>query len=160
GAFNTKELETLQGVFQQIQVMLERMFQRDILFQVLDMLPDGLVILEQNGAIIRSNREANRIFERDNSEKMDIGNFFADPDAKASFTAARAAPSMMTVKGERGKETPVLISKFTLLEEYDHIVLVLQDINKLKWKTNFEGFKAVLAETVRQVVVPISLLAS
>jgi putative methionine-R-sulfoxide reductase with GAF domain len=33
GAFNAKELETLQGVFQQMQVMLERMFQRDILSQ-------------------------------------------------------------------------------------------------------------------------------
>jgi putative methionine-R-sulfoxide reductase with GAF domain len=160
GAFNTKELETLQGVFQQIQVMLERMFQRDILFQVLDMLPDGLVILEQNGIVIRGNREANRIFERDNSEGMDIGHFFANPDAKASFTTEQAAPSMMTVKGERGKETLALISKFTLPEEYDHVVLVLRDVSKLQWKADFEGLKAVLAETVRQVVVPISLLAS
>jgi putative methionine-R-sulfoxide reductase with GAF domain len=160
GAFNAKEVETLQGVFQQMQVMLERMFQRDILFQVLDMLPDGLVILEQNGIVIRSNREANRMFQRDNAEGVDIGRFFADPDAKVSFTAERAAPSMTTVKGERGKETPVLISKFTLPEEYDHVVLMLQDVSKLQWKTDFEGLKAALAESVEQVRVPISLLAS
>lgn len=159
-AFNAKELERLQCVFQQMQVMLERLFQRDILFQVLDMLPDGLVILEQNGIVIRGNREANRIFERDNSEGMNIGHFFANPDAKASFTAERAAPSMMTVKGERGKETLAHISKFTLPEEYDHVVLVLRDVSKLQWKADFEGLKAVVAETVSQVRVPISLLAS
>jgi putative methionine-R-sulfoxide reductase with GAF domain len=160
GAFNEKELETLKSVFQQVQVMLECMFQRDILCQVLDMLPDGLVILEQNGIVIRSNKEANRIFERDDAKGMDIGRFFADPDARASFTAERAAPSMTTVKGECGKETPVLVSKYTLPEEYDHRVLVLNDISRLQWKTDFEGLKAALAETVGQVRVPVSLLAS
>jgi GAF domain-containing protein len=160
GAFNAKELETLQGVFQQLQVMLERIFQRDILFEVLRMLPDGLVILEQNGTVIRSNMEANRMFEVEDAEKLDIGRYLVDPDAKARFTVERAAPSMTTIKGERGKETPVLVSKFTLPEEYDHVVLVLHDVGKLQWKTDFESLNAALAESVGQVRVPISLLAS
>jgi GAF domain-containing protein len=160
GAFNAKELDTLQGVFRQLQVMVERIFQRDILFEVLKMHPDGLVILEQNGAVIRSNMEANRMFELENAEGVDIGRYLVDPDAKARFTAERDAPSMTTIKGERGKTTSVLVSKFTLPEEYDHVVLVLQDVSKLQWKTDFEGLNAALAETVSQVRVPISLLAS
>ena len=160
GAFNIKEQETLQGVFRQMQVMLECMFQRDILVQVLDMLPDGVAILEQNGIVIRSNREANRLFQREKSEGIDIGRFLDDPASKSSFTAERAAPSMTTIKGEGGKQTSVLVSKFTLPEEYDHVVLVLHDVSKMQWKADFEGLKAALAETVGQVRVPISLMAS
>lgn len=160
GAFNSKELETLEGVFRQMQVMLERMFQRDILAQVLDMLPDGVVLLEQNGIVVRGNQEAKRLFQHDKVEGADISQFLDDPTSKASFTIERAAPSMTTIKGERGKQTSVLVSKFTLPEEYDHIVLVLRDLGKLQWRADFEGLKAALAEAVGQVRVPISLVAS
>lgn len=160
GAFNIKEQETLQSVFRQMQVMLECMFQRDILFQVLEMLPDGVVLLEQNGVMVRCNREAHRLFQNDKAEGADIGRFLEDPASKNRFTMARAAPSMTTIKGEGGKRTSVLVSKFTLPEEYDHVVLVLRDLSKLKWKADFEGVKAALAETVGQVRVPISLIAS
>lgn len=160
GAFNSKEQETLEGVFRQMQVMLERMFQRDILAQVLDMLPDGVVLLEQNGIVVRGNQEAKRLFQHDKAEGADISQFLDDPNSKASFTIERAAPSMTTIKGERGKQTPVLVSKFTLPEEYDHIVLVLRDLSKLQWRADFEGLKAALAEAVGQVRVPISLVAS
>lgn len=160
GAFNSKEQETLQDVFRQMQVMLERMFQRDILSQVLDMLPDGVVLLEQNGIVVRGNQEAKRLFQLDNAEGTDISRFLDDPASKASFTIERAAPSMTTIRGDSGKQTSVLVSKFTLPEEYDHIVLVLRDLGKLQWRADFEGLKAALAEAVRQVRVPISLMAS
>jgi GAF domain-containing protein len=159
GAFTQIEFETLQGIIQQIQVILNHMFQRDILFQVLDMLPDAVVVIRQNGIIARTNKNANRMFERD-AEREDITRFFDDPDAKANFAVGRSAPSMTTVKGAHGKKTPVLVSKFTLPEEYDHVVLVFHDVSKLQWKIDFEGLKAALAETVGQVRVPISLLAS
>jgi hypothetical protein len=159
-AFNTKEVETLQDIFRQMQVMLESMFQRAILSQVLDMLPDGVAILEQNGIVVRSNREANKLFQRDKSEGEDIARFLDDATSKADFSVERPAPSMTTIKGEGGTRTSVLVSKFTLPEEYDHVVLVLRDVNKLQWTADFEGLKAALAEAVGQVRVPISLLAS
>jgi GAF domain-containing protein len=160
GAFLPIELETLQRIIQQMQVMLDRMFQRDILAQVLDMLPDAVVILLQNGIIVRSNKDANRMFEREEARGEDIGRFFDDPDAKARFATERTWPSMTTIKGEHGKKTPVLVSKFTLPSEYDHVVVVLRDITKLQWKTDVERLKAALAETAGQLRVPISLLAS
>jgi len=159
-AFSVKEQETLQGVFQQMKVMLECMFQRDILFQVLDMLPDGIALLGQNGIIVRSNQEANRLFQRDKADGVDLRRFVDAHDAEALLTAQQAAPSMTVIKGEAGQQTSVLVSKYTLPEEYDHVVLALHDLSKLKWKADFEGLKAALAETVGQVRVPISLMAS
>src|SRR5262245_34507655 len=50
--------------------------------------------------------------------------------------------------------------KFTLAEEYDHVVLVLQDVTQLQWKADFELFQAALAEAAAQVRVPASLLSS
>ena len=67
---------------------------------------------------------------------------------------------MATVVGARGKETPVLLSTFTLPEEYDHVVVVMQDVSELQWKADFELFRAALAETAAQVRVPVSLLSS
>ena len=67
---------------------------------------------------------------------------------------------MATVVGACGKETPVLLSTFTLPDEYDHLVVMLQDVTALQWKADFELFKMALAETAAQVRVPVSLLSS
>src|SRR5262249_30080506 len=45
-------------------------------------------------------------------------------------------------------------------EEYDHVVVVLQDVSEIRWKRDLEFFKAALSETAAQVRVPVSLLSS
>jgi PAS domain S-box-containing protein len=162
GAFLPIDIETLEGVIRQMQVTLDHMFQRDILFQILDTMPDAMVLVEQKGIIVRANHAADRMLGPDPKKRMGrkLADFFLDPEAKHSFAATGAPPSMTTVTGAHGKETPVLVSKFTLPEEYDHVVMILRDVTKLEWKADFEGLKTALAETTTQVRVPVSLLAS
>jgi len=182
-AFTPLELATLQRVITEMQVTLDRMFQRDFLNQVLDMLPDPVLVVEQNGNVLRGNKHALRMFERDaisfdddltlhcSNDALEIlhrdrNRSEADPadlcpaGAVSGFALVGAAPSMMTVKGKNGKETSVLVSRFTLPEEYDHVVMMLHDVTKLQWKTDLEALKAALAESAAQTRVPVSLLAS
>jgi PAS domain S-box-containing protein len=160
-AFTSGDVETLQGIIQQMQTTLERMFQGLILLQVLEVFPEAVVITEQNGKILRCNKDAHRMFERESISTEDkLSDFFRGSDAAAGFSAAGASSTMATVVGAGGTETPVLVSKFTLPEEYDHVVVVLQDVTELQWKTDLERLKAALAETAAQVRVPVSLLSS
>src|SRR5207244_13497111 len=71
-----------------------------------------------------------------------------------------ANATMTTVVGAEGGEVSILASRFTLDEEYDHVVFMLQDVTELEWTAGFETLKAALAETTAQVRVPVSLLAS
>src|SRR5262249_9818452 len=50
--------------------------------------------------------------------------------------------------------------KVTVEDEYDHNVLVLQDVTELQWKSDRENLTAALSETAAQVRVPVSLLSS
>jgi PAS domain S-box-containing protein len=161
-AFTPEEVKTLKRVIDQMQTTLDRMFQNLVLQQVLQVFPQAVVIIGQNGNILRCNEDARRMFQRDSlteEDKIKMTAFFRGADA-AGFSEATVAPTMATVVGEHGKETSVLVSTFTLPEEYDHQVVVLQDVNRLQWKTDFEHLKAALAESVAQVRVPVSLLSS
>jgi len=52
------------------------------------------------------------------------------------------------------------MSKFILPEEYDHVVLRVQDVAELEWKTDAKRLEAALAEAVSLVRVPLSLVSS
>jgi PAS domain S-box-containing protein len=162
-AFTPIEVATLQDIIQQMQATLERIFQGLMLLQVLEVVPAAVVITEQNGNVLRCTKDALWMFERESvSEEDNLCTFFCGFDAATGFSALSASPTMATVVGARGKKTPVLVSKFTLPEEYeyDHMVFVLQDVTELQWKPDLERLKAVLGETAAQVRVPVSLLSS
>ena len=167
-AFTPLELATLQRVITEMQVTLDRMFQRDFLNQVLDMFPYAVVVVQQDGNVLRCNEHALHMFERDTISSGDNLTLYRSNNALEIRTRNEVPTEQESpvdavpriVKGKNGKETSVLISKFTLPEEYDHVVMVLNDLSELKWKTEFESLKAALAESAEQTRVPVSLLAS
>jgi hypothetical protein len=53
-----------------------------------------------------------------------------------------------------------LVTRFTLEEEFDHLVFVLQNVTDLRWSRDLERLDAALAEATAQVRVPVSLLSS
>jgi hypothetical protein len=69
-------------------------------------------------------------------------------------------PWATAITGAKGKKTPVLMSKFILPEEYDHVVLRIQDVTELEWRTDVERLEAALAEAASLVRVPLSLVSS
>jgi PAS domain S-box-containing protein len=155
-AFTPIEVEKLQRVIQQMQTTLERIFQNLVLVQVLDVCPAAIVLTDQKFNILRCNKEARQMLQRNSvSPEDNFARFFRQSPADFSADA-----TMTTVVGAEGGEVPVLASRFTLDEEYDHVVFMLQDVTELQWTARFETLRAALAETTAQVRVPVSLLSS
>ena len=155
-AFTPIEVQKLQGVIQQMQATLERIFQNLVLVQVLDVCPAAVVLTDQKYNILRCNKEARQMLQRQSASTEDnFALFFRQSPADFSADA-----TMTTVIGAEGGEVPVLVSRFTLDEEYDHVVFMLQDVTELQWTARFEALRAALAETTAQVRVPVSLLSS
>ena len=50
----------------------------------------------------------------------------------------RKKPTTTKVNGASRGEIPVQICRFTLEEEYDHVVFLIQDVSDLRWSMNFE----------------------
>jgi GAF domain-containing protein len=156
-AFSPAEVEALKGVIDQIQLNLDRIFQRLVLRQVLDVVPEAVIITRQSGEILHCTKGALALLEY--PPKVRRANLFGFlPEAE--FSALSPVPKMAAVVDVNGKKKPVLAQKFTLDEEYDYVVVVLQDVTELQWKTDLERLKAALAETAAQVRVPVSLLSS
>jgi PAS domain-containing protein len=156
-AFNLGDVETLKSVIDQIQINLDRIFQRLVLKQVLDVVPEAVIITKQSGEILHCTKGAVAMLEY--PPKVRGANLF-DFLPGADFSTLSTVPKMGTVVGANGKRTPVLTQKFKLDEEYDYVVLVLQDFTELQWKTDRDHLRAAVAETAAQVRVPISLLSS
>jgi GAF domain-containing protein len=155
-AFTPLEVETLKRVIYQIQSVLERTFQNTILAQVLDVCPAGIVITKQDHKILRCNREALQMLQLDEAPQSDDLSRYL----RASPADLSSEPTTSTLVGANDRELPVQVSRFTLDEEYDHIVFLIQDVTDLKWSRNFAKVKAALAETTAQARVPVSLISS
>jgi PAS domain-containing protein len=155
-AFTPLEVATLKWVIDQIQNVLERTFQNTVLAQVLDVCPAGIVITKQDYKILRCNREALDMLQLDTEPQgQDLSSYL-----RASLAALSSEPTSSMLIGTREREVPVQVSRFTLEEEYDHVVFLIQDVTDLKWSRNFAKVKAALAETTAQTRIPVSLLAS
>lgn len=157
-AFTPIEVEKLQSLIQQMQATLERIFQGLILVKVLDVCPAAVVITDQRHSILRCNRQARQIMQQDRISEADNFEEFIDVPP-ATLTTTPLAATLLGAKG-RGKKTQVLASRFTLEEEYDQAVFMLQNVADLEWTAKFETLRAALAETTAQVRVPVSLLSS
>src|SRR5262249_2097486 len=141
---------------EEVQTTLDRLFQHLVLGQVLDVLPHALVITDQGGNILSCNATARDMFERASVSLEDnLASFLGGP-----LSAMGPSSIMTTVIGAAGTRKSVMVSTFTLREEYDHLVFVLQDVTELQWRTDRQQLKTALAETAAQVRVPVSLLSN
>lgn len=155
-AFTPMEVAKLQSLIQQIQSTLERIFQNLVLLQVLDVCPAAVVITDQQHNVLRCNKKALQMFQRDPLSADDSFDKFIE-GAPADFSAD---PTPATIVGAEGRKVQVLASRFRLKEEYDHVVFMLQNVAEMEWTAKFETLRAALAETTAQVRVPVSLLSS
>lgn len=155
-AFTPVEIEKLQRVIHQLQATLERIFQSLILIKVLDVCPASIIITDQKYHILRCNRQARQIMQKASVSLEDkLNDFLSVP-----LETITADPGATTFIGKKGKRTEVMASRYTLEEEYDQTVFMLQNIADLEWTAKFETLRAALAEVTAQVRVPVSLISS
>ena len=160
-AFAEAEIETIEGIVRQVDVDGGRRFQGLVLSQVVDVFPDGVVIASNKGHVLRCNDMGKRMFQRSQiSPQARLGSCLSTTDFKQTVSGQASLPWETEIRGAKGKKTPALMSKFILPDEYDHVVLRLQDVAELEWKTDVERLEAALAEAASLVRVPLSLVSS
>jgi PAS domain S-box-containing protein len=160
-AFAEPEVEKIESIVKQVDATVDHLFQGLVLSQVLKVFPDGVVIARKEGEVLLCNEEAQRLFELESEPSgAYLSSFLSDSDVTAVLSEQACAPWTTQVLGKSGKKTPVLMSKRLLPEEYDHVVLLLQDVTELQWKADIERLKAALADATSQVRVPLSLVSS
>jgi PAS domain S-box-containing protein len=159
-AFTDSDYEAINKIIEQIGAAIERLFQNLVRRQLVRAFPEAVVIAGVEGNILDCNDKALHMFERESMEGAVLSQFLLDAEGLAAFKERRPAPTLTTIVGSRRKKTTVLMSAFTLPEEFDHIVVRLQDVAKLQWETDLERLKAALAEATSQVRVPLSLVSS
>ena len=123
-AFAEPEIKTIEAIVRQVELIVERLFQGLVLTQVLDTFPDGVVIASNRGNILLCNDTAKGIFQRSNiSLTTSLKGCLSKVDYERAVSEQTSAPWQTVIKGTKRKKTPVLMSKFILAEEYDHVVL-------------------------------------
>lgn len=155
-AFTPIEIEKLQRVIRQMQATLERIFQSLILIKVLDVCPASIFITDQKYGILRCNRQARQLMQKASVSSTDK----LTDHVRVSPETIVSDPVPITFVGKKGKRTEVMASRFTLEEEYDQSVFMLQNVADLEWTAKFETLRAALAEATAQVRVPASLVSS
>jgi hypothetical protein len=119
------------------------------------------VIASNKGHILHCNDMAKRMFQRSQiTPRTLLGSCLTTADYERAVSGQSSLPWRTEIKGAKGKKTPALMSKFILPEEYDHVVLRMQDVTELEWKTDAERLEAALAEATSLVRVPLSLVSS
>ncbi|MCP3414262.1 PAS domain-containing protein [Bradyrhizobium brasilense] len=161
-AFAAPEIKTIEDIVKQVESIVEHLFQGLVLTQVLDVFPDGVVIASNRGGrVLLCSDTAREIFQRSNiTPDTSLKSCLSAADYKRAISEQSSLPWPSTIRGTKGKKTPVLISKFILPEEYDHVVLRVQDVSELEWKTDASRLEAALAEAASIVRVPLSLVSS
>lgn len=159
-AFAEPEIETLATIVGQVEAIVEHMFQGLVLTQVLDSFPDGVVIASNRGNVLLCNDTAQGIFERASTTRANLAKWLSSADYVQAVSEQTSLPWTTTIKGAKGKRTPVRMSKFLLAEEYDHVVLRIEDVSELQWKADATRLEAALAEAASLVRVPLSLVSS
>ena len=127
----------------------------------MEAFPDGVIITNKKGNILLGNDSANEVFGvNDLPTDMNLHDFLSASDLKIALSEQSAPPWTTTVEGADKKKRPILMSKFLLPEEYDHVILVLKEVSELQWTTDLQRLRAALAEASSQVRVPLSLVSS
>jgi len=160
-AFSKPEIDLLQSIVDQISASVDHIFQGLVLCEVLRVFPEAVVITSKNGTILGGNEKAQELFAFDKPLKgSPLSAFLSRADLKPALSEEHVPAWTTRVTGQDGRKTPILLSKFLIPEEYDHVILVLKDTTELQWMTNLQVLKAALADATSQVRVPLSLVST
>jgi PAS domain len=160
-AFNEPEIETLRKIVSRINASVDHLFQGQVLTQVLQVFPDAVVLVSKSGNILNANDKAMALFQLDNiPDDCKLEPFLSEADLQTALSDQNEPAWSTSVVGAEGKKTPVLLSKFLLPEEYNHLLLVMNDVTELQWTRDLQRLKAALSEATSQVRVPLSLVSS
>jgi PAS domain-containing protein len=160
-AFFTPEITTLQEIVSKIGAMIDHLFEGNVLREVLQVFPEAVLIAKTDGDVLLGNDNAGSLLGVDDTfEGLNLRRFLSYDDYDTAVSDKNAPEWMTSVTGVDKRKTPVLMSKFLLPEEYDHVIIVLKDVTEWQWKADLQRLRAALSEASAQVRVPLSLVSS
>jgi PAS domain S-box-containing protein len=160
-AFYTPEITTLQEIVNKIDATIDHLFEGNVLREVLQVFPEAVLIAKTDGNVLLGNDNAGSLLGVDDTfEGLNLRRLLSEDDYNTAVSDKNAPEWMTSVTGADKRKTPVLMSKFLLPEEYDHVIIVLKDVTEWQWKTDLQRLTAALSEASAQVRVPLSLVSS
>jgi hypothetical protein len=120
-----------------------------------------VLIANTDGNVLLGNDNAGALLGvEDTFEGFNLRQFLSEGDFKTAVSDQNAPEWMTSVIGANKRRTVVLMSKFLLSEEYDHVIIVMKDASEVQWATDLQRVNAALAESSAHVRVPLSLVSS
>jgi PAS domain-containing protein len=160
-AFREPDRRAVEGLMSQIEASLERSLGAALLNEVIDGVPEGVVITDTEGRMLSGNLAARDMLagEANGAKLVD---FFAEgsEEAKAAIGQQTSYPVEGTLVGLDGNETRVLVRSSIPRVEYDRRVVFLQDADKLTWHAETRQLMEILRSVAAQVRVPLSFASS
>jgi len=158
--FEGPEKETVERLIDEVEASLERALSTTVLKEVLDAVPDAVVITDLAGKILRCNLAARDMLGGNATGKA-LSRFFAEGSEGANaVTRETGHPVEGTLFGRDNTETNVVVSTRVPSEQYDRRVVFMQDSDKLKWEKETRQLMKSLADVASQIRVPLSLVSS
>jgi PAS domain-containing protein len=159
-AFRGPDRDKLARLMGELEPALERLLIAALLDQVLDAVPDGLVITDLGGRIVKGNLTARKMLGGAAAGTL-LQSFFPESsEGAAAVVRETSIPVEATLTDTRRHPVSVLISTKSPREEYDRRVVLLQDREKLNWQAETRELLDALGQVAAQVRVPLSFVST
>lgn len=159
-AFRGTDRKAIEVLMNQIEASLELSLGAALLNEVIDAVPEGVVITDTDGKILSGNLAAREMLGgQARGEKL--AKFFrGSEEAAAAVGQQTSYPVEGMLVGRDRNETRVLVRSSIPRVEYDRRVVFLQDADKLTWQAETRQLMETLRSVAAQVRVPLSFASS
>ncbi|MEZ0496373.1 PAS domain-containing protein [Sphingomonas sp. IW22] len=142
-----------------LEPCLARAIEAELGNQALDMVPDGVVLVDPDGVVMRCNAKARMMLGggavgRPFAERLD------DPEVARELAHAASAPRDVVVRDGDGAPLVVRMRHQTHESAYHHRVIVLEDRGAKRADASFARVDKVLADMADRARGPLSLVHS
>jgi PAS domain-containing protein len=159
-AFKGPDQLAIRDLMSEVGISLLRMLDAALLEQVLEEVPQGVVITDLKGRILHYNRCAKDMVG-EGAEGLQLNQFLVgDPLPATAVLQETSLPVDRTVTALDGHRTAVLISARVPRIQYDRLVVFMQDTRKLAWQTETREVMQALGDLAAETRVPLSLVSS
>jgi PAS domain S-box-containing protein len=162
-AFHGPDVEALREIVSKLEAELERLYTSQLNRVLLSKIPEGVVVTDNDGRILRANRAASeRMLEwYDDKKKSEILADYAANETAADVLTGRVAGTSRRIElvGTEGGKSTVLATRECLEEGFQSSVWFLSDVANFEWNVEYRYLQEVVQDVAQQTRGP-SLLAT
>jgi PAS domain-containing protein len=164
-AFHGPDKEAVDEIITQLEAELERLYHSELTRLLLEKIPEGVIVVGYDGAILAANPTATDRFldpNFDTRPKFDrLVDYGADATTRDVLGGRLADTSRrLELKGADGRIRPVLATRYELAAEFQSSVWFLTDLENLDWNVEYRYLREVVNDIAQQTRGPLILAAN